>query len=81
MKSHDPRGDPNVRDALKERTPEEVSLACCRECGRYSHYNDGPLFFCHWCGWSASGGTLDDMIETGEVISLAELDGSSPRAP
>jgi hypothetical protein len=69
---YDPRDDPNVQEALKGRTPEEVSLACCRKCGSYSHYNDGPHFTCHWCGWSASGGLLDDMLETGEVISLAD---------
>jgi hypothetical protein len=68
----DPRGDPNVQLALKERTPEEVSLACCRKCGYYSYFNNGSHFTCHWCGWSVSGGTLDDMIETGEVISLAD---------
>jgi hypothetical protein len=68
----DPHDDPNVREALKGRTPEEVSLACCRGCGYYSYFNDGSQFSCHWCGWSVSGGTLDDMLETGEVISLAD---------
>jgi hypothetical protein len=71
-KLHDPHDDPNVQLALKERSPEEVSLACCRKCGQYSHFDGGFHFTCHWCGWSASGGTLDDMLETGEVISLAD---------
>jgi hypothetical protein len=68
----DPHSDPNVQEALKGRTPEEVSLICCRKCEYYSHFGGGPHFTCHWCGWSASGGLLDDMIETGEVISLAD---------
>jgi hypothetical protein len=68
-----PHGDPNVQEALKKgRKPEEVSLACCRKCGYYSYFNEGSHFACHWCGWSASGGLLDDMLETGEVISLAD---------
>jgi hypothetical protein len=70
---YDPHDDPNVREALKKgRTPEDVSLACCRKCGYYSHFDGGYHFTCHWCGWSASGGLLDDMLETGEVISLAD---------
>jgi hypothetical protein len=80
----DPHSDPNVQEALKGRTPEEVSLICCRKCEYYSYYNDGPHFTCHWCGWSASGGLLDDMIETGEVISLADyadLEDGGPGIP
>jgi hypothetical protein len=81
---YDPRDDPNVQEALKRRTPEEISLAFCRKCELYSYYNDGSHFTCHWCGWSASGGTLDNIIETGEVISLADyadLENGGPGIP
>jgi hypothetical protein len=83
-KLHDPYNDSNVQEALKGRSSEEVSLACCRECGQYSYYNDGSHFTCHWCDWSASGGILDDMIEAGKVISLADyadLEGGDPGNP
>jgi hypothetical protein len=83
-KLHDPHGDPNIQEALKGRAPEEVSLICCRKCEYYSHFGGGPHFTCHWCGWSASGGLLDDMIETGEVISLADyadLEDGGPGIP
>lgn len=65
--------DPNVKDALKNgREPSDISLICCGGCGLYGYYNDGSHFTCSECDWSASGETLDMLIDNGEVVSLEE---------
>lgn len=67
-----PWEDPNVKASLKSRQPSEISLVQCEECGLYGYYNDGSHFTCAdpICGWSASGNTMDRIIDAGDVITL-----------
>jgi hypothetical protein len=65
-----PWEDPNVKEALKDRAPDDIALLCCPRCDTYGYYNEGSHFTCGACRFSASGGRLDAMIENGEVITL-----------
>ena len=43
------REDPNIKAALKERSPEDVMTMRCPECGEDSYYNQGSHFMCYFC--------------------------------
>jgi hypothetical protein len=71
--SHNPWDDPNVTRALKNgRLPSDISLICCRSCNLYGYYNNGSHFTCSECGWSASGDTLDAIIDNCDVTTLQD---------
>ena len=67
--------DPNVKQALAEgRSPMDVALLCCTNCGNYGYYSQGSHFTCSVCDHSASGHKLNCLIEDGELMTLDDLD-------
>ena len=67
-----PWDDPNVREALKERSPDDIALIQCGRCHSYGYYNQGCHFCCSVCDWSISDHLLDCIIDDGGVITLDE---------
>ena len=73
--------DRDIREALKERDAEEISVLQCPACRRFCYYNDGSHFHCPSCRKSWSIGTEDEcithpgMINVDDAISLADLVG------
>lgn len=75
--------DPNVREAIRTRSPHLIMLICCERCGNYGYYNEGSHFSCSVpaCEWSVSGKELDDLIESGDVISLDDYTDVAVNGP
>jgi hypothetical protein len=56
---------PMIREALKERPPEEISILHCDRCGSVAYYNDGSHATCVHCD-----ADLDHLID--DAITLAD---------
>lgn len=56
---------PLIREAMKERPPEDISVIGCDRCGSISYYNDGSHASCDHCNAG-----LDHLLD--EAITLAD---------
>ena len=64
--------DPNVKAALKERSPSDVMLLCCPACGDYSYYNEGSHFTCYFCGAGYYVATEDEGGFPGPFVAVED---------
>lgn len=71
---HSAWDDPNVKEALKERRPNDICLLCCERCSNYSYYNQGSHFCCAWCEWSVVEEDLDELLDMDGVITLEDYE-------
>lgn len=47
---HDILKDPSVKERLAEgRTPDDIAVLSCPNCGEYGYYNEGSSFYCRFC--------------------------------
>jgi len=70
---HDIWSDPMVKEALKERPPEQIAVMMCPDCSGWGYYNEGSHFTCRFCdltfmiddldGWQSDFVWLADFEE------------------
>ena len=67
--------DPNVKAALKDgRSPSDIMLIECPNCGYYGYYNQGSHWSCsiEGCKGYLEDEDLDDYSDAGEIITLED---------
>ena len=70
------RHDPAVKEALKERRPEKVSIVHCG-CGWTSYYNEGSHFTCRnpacrWTWHADNEGDEDEISVELDPVTVAD---------